>query len=294
MAPDWQSSKRSAQVLGHRMAYVERGEGKPIVFLHGNPTSSFLWRSVMEPLEGRGRLIAPDLIGMGDSEKLDAGDERRYTFARHREFLDALLEELGVGAEVTLVVHDWGGALGFDWARRHPDRVRGIAYMETIVRPLSGWEVWPEAGRSIFQGMRSPAGEELILDRNLFVEAILPASVLRDLGEEEMEEYRRPFAEPGEDRLPTLVWPRQIPIGGEPADVVELCEEYSSWLSSSSDLPKLFVNADPGSILTGPQREFCRGWPNQREVTVPGLHFIQEDSGRQIGEAIAAWLEEIG
>jgi haloalkane dehalogenase len=276
------------------MAYVERGEGEPIVFLHGNPTSSFLWRSVMEPLEGRGRLIAPDLIGMGDSEKLDAGDERRYTFARHREFLDALLEELGVDADVTLVVHDWGGALGFDWARRHPDRVRGIAYMETIVRPLSSWEEWPEAARSIFQGMRSPAGEELILDRNLFVEAILPASVLRDLGEEEMEEYRRPFAEPGEDRLPTLVWPRQIPFEGEPADVVEVCERYASWLSASSELPKLFVNADPGSILTGAQREFCRGWPNQQEVTVPGLHFIQEDSGRQIGEAIAARLEEIG
>lgn len=290
MSGTWQRSKRYAEVLGHRMAYVERGSGTPIVLLHGNPTSSYLWRSVFDQLEGQGRCIAPDLIGMGDSDKLPPADERRYTFVRHREFLDGLLDELGVVDEATLVVHDWGSALGFDWARRHPDRVRAIAYMEAIVQPIPGWEEWPEAARSIFQGLRSPAGEEMILEGNVFVDRILPASILRKLSDEEMEEYRRPFAAPGEDRLPTLVWPRQIPIAGEPADVVAICADYAQWLSMTPGLPKLFVNADPGTILTGTPREFCRTWPDQSEITVPGLHFIQEDSGEQIGQAVAAWL----
>jgi haloalkane dehalogenase len=271
------------------MAYVEEGHGSPIVFLHGNPTSSYLWRSVMAELVGDGRCIAPDLIGMGDSDKLARTDARRYTFVRHREFLDALLDALDIGGDVTLVVHDWGSALGFDWARRHPDRVRAIAYMEAIVRPLSGWDQWPEAARSIFQGLRSPAGEQMILERNVFVERILPGSVLRTLDEDEMAEYRRPFQAVGEDRLPTLIWPRQIPIGGEPADVDAICAEYAHWLASAAGLPKLFVNADPGTILTGGQREFCRTWPDQTEITVAGLHFIQEDSGQEIGQAIASW-----
>lgn len=290
MSIDWQQSKCHAEVLGHRMAYVEVGEGPPIVLLHGNPTSSFLWRFVIEELSGGARCIAPDLIGMGDSDKLPPEHEGRYTFACHREFLDDLLDAVGLDRDVTLVVHDWGSALGFDWGRRHPGRVRGIAYMEAIVRPLDGWEEWPELARSIFQGMRSPAGEQMILEQNVFVERILPASILRRLSPEEMAEYRRPFAEPGDDRLPTLVWPRQIPIAGEPADVVAVCDEYARWLASADNLPKLFVNADPGTILTGAQREFCRGWPNQTEVTVPGIHFIQEDSGGEIGRAIAGWM----
>ena len=273
------------------MAYVERGSGAPIVFLHGNPTSSFLWRAVMAELEGRGRLIAPDLIGMGDSEKLGREVEDRYTFASHRRHLDALLEELGVERDVVLVVHDWGSALGFDWARRHPDAVRGIAYMEAVVRPLAGWDEWPEDARRVFQGMRSPAGEEMVLEKNVFVDRILPASIARDLSSAEMEEYRRPYRD-AEDRLPTLVWPRQIPIGGEPADVAAVVERYGEWLASSS-VPKLFVDADPGSILTGPQREFCRAWPAQTEVRVDGLHFIQEDSGPEIGRAIADWLDRL-
>jgi haloalkane dehalogenase len=289
----WQDSKRYAQVLRHSMAYIERGQGAPIVFLHGNPTSSYLWRSVIGELAGHGRCIAPDLIGMGDSAKLPADDDQRYTFMRHREFLDTLLDELGVARDVTLVVHDWGSALGFDWARRHPGSVRAIAYMEAIVRPLAGWEDWPKAARSIFQRLRSSAGEQMILADNVFVERILPASVLRKLSEEEMGEYRRPFAAPGEDRLPTLFWPRQIPIGGEPADVDEVCTRYARWLAATPGLPKLLVNADPGSILTGSQLEFCRTWPDQTEITVPGLHFIQEDSGQQIGQAIAAWLSRL-
>jgi haloalkane dehalogenase len=289
---DWRLSKSKTTVEGREMAYVERGSGTPIVFLHGNPTSSYLWRDVMPALEGRGRLIAPDLIGMGDSEKLGPEVEDRYTFACHRRYLDALLEELGVEQDVILVVHDWGSALGFDWARRHADAVRGIAYMEAVVRPIPGWDEWPEDARRVFQGMRSPAGEEMVLEKNVFVDRILPASIIRDLDPAEMAEYRRPYPTP-EDRLPTLTWPRQIPIEGEPADVAKVAADYSEWLATSS-VPKLFVDADPGSILVGPQRDFCRTWPAQTEVRVPGIHFIQEDSGPQIGAAIAAWLDNLG
>jgi haloalkane dehalogenase len=280
--------KRTASDLGRRMAYVETGTGDPIVFLHGNPTSSYLWRNVIPHLEPLGRCIAPDLIGMGDSDKLEASGPDRYRFVEHREYLDALLDALGVRENVVLVIHDWGSALGFDWARRHPDAVRGIAYMEAIVRPVT-WAEWPEEARAIFQALRSPAGEEMVLAKNLFVERILPGSILRKLGEAEMEVYRRPFREPGEGRRPTLTWPRQIPLEGEPADVVEIVQAYADWLQESP-LPKLFVDAAPGAILTGPQREFCRGWPAQQEVRVRGVHFVQEDSPDEIGRAVAGWL----
>lgn len=280
-------TKKRARVLGAEMAYAEQGSGDPIVFLHGNPTSSFLWRNVMPEVIGKGRCIAPDLIGMGDSEKVGTGP-RSYRFIDHRTYLDALLEVLEVNQNVTLVGHDWGGALGFDWAHRHPDAVKGIVYMETIVIPVT-WEDWPEDARRIFQAMRSEAGEEMVLNKNIFVERILPASVLNPLDEEVMEEYRRPYRNRGEDRRPTLTWPREIPIGGEPAAVAEIVDSYGQWLSSSQ-IPKLFINAEPGSILTGRQREFCRTWPNQTEVTVPGVHFIQEDSGPEIGRAIANWI----
>ena len=282
--------KRRVEVLGREMAYVDRGEdGICFVLLHGNPTSSYLWRDVIPALEPLGRCVAPDLIGMGDSAKLpDAGPDS-YTFLEHRRYLDALLDAVELPERVVLVVHDWGSALGFDWARRSPERVAGIAYMEAVVRPLT-WEEWPEGARRAFQGLRSPAGEEMVLDGNFFVERILPSSVIRELTAAEMGEYRRPFAEPGEGRRPTLTWPRQIPIEGEPAEVVEIVTGYADWLATST-IPKLFVNADPGSILTGAQREACRGWPNQDEVTVPGLHFVQEDSGAQIGREIAAWAE---
>lgn len=283
-------SKSFLTVEGRRMAFHEAGEGETILLLHGNPTSSYLWRNVVPHLSGQGRCIVPDLIGQGDSEKLPDSGPSRYTFAEHRSYLDGLLEQLDIGDHVTLVVHDWGSALGFDWANRHRDRVAAIAYMEAIVRPLT-WAEWPEGARAIFQGMRSEAGEEMILQKNLFVEAILPASIIRRLSEEEMAEYRRPFVEPGEDRRPTLSWPRQIPMEGEPAEVVELVRRYAEWLSQAT-LPKLFINAEPGSILIGPQREFCRTWPNQTEVTVEGLHFIQENSPDQIGGTVSRWMIE--
>jgi haloalkane dehalogenase len=284
-------TKKTTTVLGRTMAFVEEGQGDPIVFLHGNPTSSYLWRNVMPFVEGKGRLIAPDLIGMGDSEKLPESGPDSYRFVEHRRYLDALLEQLGVHGCVTLVIHDWGSALGFDWAQRHRDAVRGIAYMEAIVAPMT-WQEWPPPVRAAFQGFRSPAGEELVLENNMFVEQILPGAVLRGLSEEEMAVYRRPFLEPGEARRPTLSWPRQIPIEGEPADVVAIVEEYGRWLAGSQ-IPKLFVNAEPGAILRGPQREFCRSWPNQTEVTVAGSHFIQEDSPDDIGRALADWLDTL-
>ncbi len=286
---DWKQRKAFTEINGLNMAHVEQGEGDPIVLLHGNPTSSYLWRDVMPPLEGLGRLIAPDLVGMGDSDKLPESGPDHYTFVEHREYLDALLETLGVTENVTLMVHDWGSALGFDWARRHPDAVKGIAYMEAIVMPLT-WDEWPDAARGVFQGFRSEAGEDMVLEQNVFVEQVLPGSILRDLSDDEMAEYRRPFAKAGEDRRPTLTWPRQIPLAGEPADVVEIVTNYGRWLTTC-DVAKLFVNAEPGAILVGAAREFCRGWNNQEEVTVKGSHFVQEDSGEEIGRAVADWIK---
>lgn len=280
--------KQHCDVLGKRMAYVEVGTGDPIVFLHGNPTSSYLWRNIIPYVAGAGRCIAPDLIGQGDSGKLDDSGPDSYTFVQHREYLFALLEQLGVTGNATLVVHDWGSALGFDWARQHPDAVKGICYMEAIVRPIGSWDEWPENARGVFQGFRSEAGEEMVLEKNLFVEGVLPNAIIRDLSPEEHDEYRRPFVEPGESRRPTLTWPRQIPIAGEPADVVAIVAGYAEWLATSP-IPKLFVNAQPGAILTGAQREFCRTWPNQTEVTVSGTHFVQEDSPDEIGAALADW-----
>jgi haloalkane dehalogenase len=283
-------AKKTVDVLDSRMAYHERGAGAPLLFLHGNPTSSYLWRDVMPPLEGHGRLIAPDLIGMGDSGKLRDPRPDTYRFVTHRRYLDAFIDAvIGQDEKILFVIHDWGSALGFDWANRHRGRVRGIAYMEGIVRPIAGWEEWSAAATPIFQGFRSEKGEAMILDRNMFVERVLPGSVLRKLSDVEMTEYRKPFLA-REDRWPTLTWPRQIPIQGEPADVVAIVADYAKWMAQN-DIPKLFVNADPGAILIGPVREFCRSWKNQSEVTVAGSHFIQEDSGAAIGQAIAAWMK---
>ena len=273
-----------------RLAYIEEGHGDPIVLLHGNPTSSYLWRNVIPELMASGRVIAPDLIGQGDSEKLSVSEgPGRYTFEVAYEYLAGLLSELDAEQNVVLVGHDWGSALGFHWARIHPDLVRGIAYMEALVSPVQ-WSEWPEAARGIFQGFRSKKGEDLVLSRNLFVEAVLPNSIIRKLTDEEMDHYRAPFSTP-DDRQPTLNWPRQIPIDGEPVEMVELVTEYGRWLEQSVTLPKLFINAEPGSILVGRQRDYCRTWPHQKEVMVPGKHFIQEDSPSEIGKAIAEWLK---
>ena len=276
--------RKRVSVAGTEISYVDTGQGPPVVFLHGNPTSSYLWRNVIPHLSDSARCLAPDLVGMGNSGRAPDG---LYRFVDHRRYLDLWFDALGLGDDVTLVMHDWGSALGFHWAHRNQERVKGLVYMEAMVRPLT-WDEWPENARAIFQGLRSPAGEEMVLQKNMFVEGILPVSVLRKLSDEEMAVYRRPYTEPGESRRPTLTWPREIPFDGEPADVAEIVDQYSRWLAGSN-VPKLFINGEPGSVLVGPQREFCRAWPNQQEVTVPGMHYIQEDSPAAIGQAIARW-----
>ena len=285
--------KKYQAIKGRQIAYVEEGEGDPIVLLHGNPTSSYLWRNVIPELVGKGRVIAPDLIGQGDSEKLPASEgPLRYSFLTAYEYLAELLEAINADQNVTLVVHDWGSALGFYWAQQHAGAVRGIAYMEGIVCPIDSWNDWPDSARGIFQGFRSEAGENLILERNMFVENVLPSAIIRTLEETEMQQYRAAFSTP-DDRQPTLNWPRQIPIAGEPPEMVALVRGYGQWMLHNQQLPKLFVNAEPGSILVGKAREFCRSWPNQTEITVAGTHFIQEDSPQEIGRAVADWLEFI-
>jgi len=281
-------TKNHAEVNGRRMAYVEAGTGNPIIFLHGNPTSSYLWRNVMPHAEELGRCIAPDLIGMGDSDKLPDSGPESYRLAEHQIYLDGLLDALGVTQNVIMVVHDWGGPLGFDWLRRHAEAAKGVAFMETIVTPMR-WDGWPEQARQLFQAFRSEAGEGMILEKNIFVERVLPGSIIRELGEAEMTVYRRPFTEPGESRRPTLTWPRQIPIDGEPTEVIDIVNANDAFLKASQ-MPKLFVNAEPGAILQGPLAEHCRAWPNTSEVTVAGNHFAQEDSPDEIGAALADWI----
>ena len=286
--------RREIEVLGTRISYVDTGEetGKgapPVVFLHGNPTSSYLWRNVIPHLEGKARCLAPDLVGMGRSGAAPSGS---YRFVDHARYLDAWFDAVlpyGRGTEqVAIVGHDWGSALMFHWTRRNPRRVAGVAYMEAIVQSLT-WEQWPDAATRVFQGFRSDAGETMVLENNVFVERVLPGSIIRKLTDEEMAVYRAPFADAGESRRPTLTWPREIPLDGEPPDVAAIVDAYSSWLVDS-EMSKLFVNAEPGAILTGEQREFCRTWRNQTEVTVKGVHFVQEDSPDEIGAALAEWF----
>src|SRR6516164_280968 len=286
--------KQRRRVLGSEMAYVEVGEGDPIVFLHGNPTSSYLWRNVLPHLQSLGRCIAPDLIGMGDSEKLPDSGPGSYRFVEHRRYLDALLETLDVHERITFVIHDWGSALGFDWANRHREAVKGIAFMEAIVRP-QGWDHWDKINmRPILKALRSEDGEAMVLQGNFFIEQILPKAILRTLSDEEMAEYRRPFAEPGEGRWPTLTWPREIPIEGKPADVTAIATEYADWLGRSN-VPKLFLKADPGAILANDRLvDLVRGWPALTEKKVAGIHFVQEDSPDEIGKAIVDWMGTFG
>lgn len=283
-------NKKYIDVLGKQVAYVEMGEGDPIIFQHGNPTSSYLWRNILPQLQGLGRCIAMDLIGMGDSEKLEDEGNMTYSYNTHKKYFDGFLDAIGVESNATLVIHDWGSALGFDWANDYPEKVKAICYMEGIVQSME-WEDWNEDAKGIFQGFRSPAGEEMILEKNLFIEAVLPGSILRKLSDAEMNEYRRPFNDK-KSRRPTLDWPRQIPLENDPPEICKIVDSYSQWMAENN-IPKLFINAEPGAILIGKQREFCRTWKNQKEVTVKGSHFIQEDSPNEIGNAIFDWLKGI-
>ena len=283
-------NKKYIDILGKQIAYVEMGEGDPIIFQHGNPTSSYLWRNIMPQLQSLGRCIAMDLIGMGDSEKLEDKGNMTYSYDTHKKYFDGFLDAIGVESNATLVIHDWGSALGFDWANEYPQKVKAICYMEGIVQSME-WEDWNEDAKGIFQGFRSPAGEEMILEKNLFIEAVLPGSILRKLSDAEMNEYRRPFNDK-KSRRPTLDWPRQIPLENDPPEICRIVDSYSQWMAKNN-IPKLFINAEPGAILIGKQREFCRTWKNQKEVTVKGSHFIQEDSPNEIGNAIFDWLKGI-
>ena len=291
ISADPRYERKFLNVNGKQMAYVEEGLGDAIVFQHGNPTSAYLWRNIMPHCEGLGRMIACDLIGMGESAKLDDPGTGRYAYAEQRDYLFALWDQIDLGENVIFVVHDWGSALGFDWSNQNRDRVQGIAYMEAVVQTLN-WSDFPDVGRKVFRGFRSQAGEDMVLDKNMFVERVLPSAVIRDMTEAEMDIYRKPYLAEGEDRRPTLTWPRQIPIEGEPENVCQIVDDYGAWLAQS-DVPKLFINAAPGSILTGEQREFCRTWPNQAEVTVNGIHFVQEDSPDEIGHAVAEFVKGI-
>jgi len=283
--------KQKISINNKNVAYVESGSGDPIIFLHGNPTSSYLWRNITPHLESQGRCICIDLIGMGDSDKLDNPDENSYQFEEHYHYVNAAIESLTNGENITFVIHDWGSALGFNWCYHNPDSIKGIAYMEAIVKEMT-WEDWRDEAKGIFQGFRSDAGESLVLEKNYFVERVLPGSIIRRLSDEEIEEYRRPFINPGEDRRPTLSWPREIPIEGQPANVCEIVNQYAEWMQTN-DIPKLFINAEPGAITTGRIRDYCRSWKNQTEVTVKGVHFIQEDSPDDIGKAISTWYKNI-
>jgi len=288
---NWNAQKRYVSVDGRRIAYVEMGEGRPIVFQHGNPTSSYLWRNIMPQLREHGRCIAIDLIGMGDSDKLPDSGPQRYTFVEHRHYWSGALAALGVERDVVLVLHDWGSALGFDWLRNHPDAVAGVSYMEALVAGLE-WSDWPPAAIDLFKAFRSPEGEALVLEQNVFIENVFPGAMLCKPSADDMAVYRLPFREAGEDRRPTLTWPRQLPIADEPPDVSAIVADYSRYMAQSA-VPKLFINAEPGMILTGRLREFARTWKNQREVTVEGLHFIQEDSPDAIANALGAWLPDV-
>ncbi len=283
--------KHKVMVHSLQMAYVDEGKGDPIIFLHGNPSSSYEWRNVIPPLAGLGRCIAPDLIGMGDSDKLPYSGPSSYRLIEHRKYLDAFLEALDVRNRVTLVLHDWGSALGFDWAYRHPKAVRAIAYMEAFVKPIISWDEWPEQAVDLFQKIRSEAGEELVLEKNFVLENFLPAGCLRTLSEAEMDVYRRPYKNSGESRRPTLTWPREIPIAGEPSDVSDIIRMYSGWLASS-DIPKLFIEAIPGAMFAS-HRDFAKTWPSQTHVKIRGGHFVSEDSPYETGTAIADWLQKL-
>ncbi|WP_141578205.1 haloalkane dehalogenase [Actinomadura sp. WMMA1423] len=272
-------------VLGTEIHHTESGTGEPIVFLHGNPTSSYLWRNVVPHVSDLGRCLAPDLVGMGRS-----GPAPAYRFADHARHLDAWFDAMGLNADVTLVLHDWGSALGFHWAARNPGRVKAIAYMEAIVQPRL-WTDFPPGRDELFRAMRSEKGEKLVLEENFFVETVLPRSVLRVLTDEEMDAYRAPFRTP-ESRLPTLEFARELPIDGTPPDVAEIVEAYGRWLAETP-VPKLFVAADPGALLVGRAAEFARTFPNQREVTVKGVHYLQEDSPDEIGEALRSFLLDL-
>ncbi|MGJ8689758.1 MAG: haloalkane dehalogenase [Gammaproteobacteria bacterium] len=285
----WAAKKKKVQVRGLDMAYYEGGTGDPIVFLHGNPTSSYLWRNIIPHVQHLGRCIAPDLIGMGDSDALPNSADGVYKFSTHLDYVFEMLDAIGVSERVTLVIHDWGSGIGLSYAQKFPERIRGIAYMEAILNP-SSLPAIPEPDSGIFNVFRSERGEEAVLQNNVFIEQILIGGLGYYLTEEDKNEYRRPYLEAGESRRPTLEWPRELPRGGNPADTVALVTSYTDWFAAS-DIPKLFIRVNPGALITpGPLLDYIRSFKNQKEVTVFGSHYVQEVSPDAIGRALSEWM----
>lgn len=274
-------------VLDSHMAYTETGSGPvPVVFLHGNPTSSYLWRNVIPHVAGAARCLAPDLIGMGASGRPDIA----YRFTDHVRYLDAWFDALGLG-DVVIVGHDWGGALGMDWAARHPGRAKGIAVIETFLRPLR-WTDYPPQGEQVFRSYRSQEGERLILEENRFIEFNLPRGVVTGLALADHDVYRATYPDPA-SRKPILAWPREIPIDGEPADVTARVEAYGRWMSSSPEVPKLIMTVDsgpgsaPAETVTWAAETFASV---EVESVGKGGHHAPEDQPDAIGTAVARWL----
>src|SRR5271165_4056906 len=286
------AKRKYREVKGSRMAYVDEGEGHAIVFQHGQPTSSYVWRNVLPHVERLGRLVACDLIGMGASDKLTNTGPDSYSLAEHAKYLFALWDALDLGDQTVLVLDDWGAALGFQWARLNPQRVSAIVHMEAVAVPMSFSDL-PELAHAFFRALRSPAGEEMVLKQNIFIEQVLNRATIRDLTPEEAEHYRRPFLEPGEGRRPTLSFPRNLPLDGEPPETVQAIAESANWMAHSVDLPKLLVRGAPGTLVRGRVLETVRAWPNQTEVAVKGVKFLQEDSPEEIGTAIADFVRRL-
>jgi len=281
-------NKNKIDIEGYDFAYFDIGQGNPVIFLHGNPTSSYLWRNIIPTIAHSYRCIVPDLIGMGDSDKIKDATIEDYSFLNHYKFLKIFLEKMNFNQKVFLVLHDWGSALGFNWAMENEEKIKGICYMESIVKPYS-WNEFPSNSIPIFKKLRGKDGEKMILEDNLFIERILLKSIIRDLTEEEINSYRRPFSKNKIDRLPMLAWPRQLPIEGEPKEVFDIVSSYSNWFSKSL-VNKLFINSKPGALMTRKIQDFCRNFKNQEEVIVKGIHFLQEDSSLEIAKHIKNWL----
>ncbi len=284
--------KRSVTVHGKRMAYVDTGgDGDSIVFLHGNITQSYMWRNIIPHVEPLARCIAVDNIGQGDSAKLDDSGPGSYRLREHQRYIDGFLEQVDPGDRVTLMMHDWGVQLGLGWGNRNRHRLKGIAHMQGLMGNLN-WDFWNQEVSAVMKRLRTDDGEDLVLNQNLFVEKVLPAMVIRDLPAEVWDEYRRPYRNPGEDRRPSLTWPREIPVEGEPADVLSVIENNNRWLAGSP-IPKLYIHVRPETVIKGHVLEHVRSFPHQTEVSVQGLHYVQEDSPHEIGAALADWYRRL-
>ncbi len=284
-------NKKSLTINNNQMAFIDEGNGETLIFIHGNPTSSFLWRNIAPHFIDKYRVIVPDLIGMGDSDKLEGIDNEDYNFKGHYKYLSELIKNLNIMTPIHLVIHDWGCALGLKYARHNPLLVKSITFMEGMTIPLS-WDQWPEIGTKIFKLFRSEIGEELVLDKNIFVERILFTDPIKPMDDEIKNKYLDPFKDKGEGRRPTLSWPRNIPLDGEPKDVY-LEMSQNAKFHKNSQIPKLFINAEPGFLLVGSQRDEVRKWKNLTEVTVKGKHFIQEDSPEEITKNIKTFLNDL-